>query len=131
LNKRDIRWWRNSGLIIREGVILLCSSKRTVNSYHSTWNIRIIWIVWRLCKSIARCVIYIRETFILRTLANKEEFKSAVNPTYDTRIHTHEKRKTNSPCTEYQDHLHQKSYGGPPIHRVIQILATINTKRSI
>ena len=28
------------------------------------------------------------------------------------------------PRIGYLDHLHQKSYGGPPIHRVIQILST-------
>lgn len=30
------------------------------------------------------------------------------------------------PCTGHLDHLHQKSYVGPPIHQVIQILTTIN-----
>lgn len=37
-----------------------------------------------------------------------------------------ERKKDDSPRTEHQDHLHQKSYGGPPIHRVIQFLIITN-----
>lgn len=33
-----------------------------------------------------------------------------------------EKERDHLPCTGYPDHLRQKSFGGPPIHRVIQIL---------
>jgi len=41
-----------------------------------------------------------------------------------------EKQELNLPCIEHWDHLHQKSYGGPPIPRVFQNLNTVSNKLS-